>query len=345
MTGAGAPQATALIRHLKENGEKSVRIVALDMDKEAVGRFFADSFHTIPPAGKEGYKEGLFSVLQKEKPDALLNVSGADVRFIAPMAPEIETLGIKCICSNAEAVRIADNKYELYQLAETLADVETPEYRSPNSLEEFVNAAHEMGYPERDLCFKPHIGKGSRGFRVLTERFDRRDLLLNHKPTARYMSLAEFESIFSESNDFPDLLLMEMAEGEEIDAMTIAYKGEALLTTCKTRESHRWGVIDRGEHVHRPVVEKAVEAIVRAIPLGFNNSLQFIDNKVIEINPRTSTFIYQDDLNEPWLAVKLGLGLITPDELRAYRKNIKMGRRMVRYMDQVFFEPGGTWSQ
>ena len=61
-------------------------------------------------------------------------------------------------------------------------------------------------------------------------------------------------------------------------------------------------------------------------------------DQIIEINPRPSTFIYQDDLNEPYLAIKLALKEISHDEIRAYDIRIRYGRRMVRYMDQVFWE-------
>jgi hypothetical protein len=137
---------------------------------------------------------------------------------------------------------------------------------------------------------------------------------------------------------------MEVASGEECDVMTIAYKGEALLTTVKSRESHRWGVIDRGELIDRPELVRSTEQIIRRIPLSYNISIQFIGGKLIEINPRTSTFIYQDDLNEPWLAIKLALGLISPSEVRQYQSRIRYGRRMVRFMDQIFFNPDGTWA-
>lgn len=344
MTGGGAPQAPTLIRHLRENGERPVSIVAMDMNPEACGRWMADGFYQIPPAGTEGYKERLIEVIQKEAPDALLNVCGTDVLFIAPMKDELEALGLVVIGSDAGAVEIANDKFKLFSTLKGVEGVEVPEFTSPGSLEEFVSTASEMGYPERDLCFKPHVSKGSRGFRILSERFDRRDLLLNHKPTALYMTLDEFRSIFSSSKDFPELLLMEVAAGEEIDLMTIAYQGEALLTTCKTRESHRWGVIDRGELVERPELEESAERVVRAIGLSYNISIQYIGSKVIEINPRTSTFIYQEDLNEPWLAVKLALGLIEPNEVREHRSRIRYGRRMVRFMDQIFFDPDGEWS-
>ena len=62
------------------------------------------------------------------------------------------------------------------------------------------------------------------------------------------MTLDDFVSIFRDAPDFPKLLLMEVATGEEVDLMTLAHDGQALLTTCKSRESNRWGVIDRGSY-------------------------------------------------------------------------------------------------
>ena len=40
---------------------------------------------------------------------------------------------------------------------------------------------------------------------------------------------------------------------------------------------------------------------------------------MIEINPRISTIVYQEDLNLPYLGVKRALGEISDDELRALR--------------------------
>jgi carbamoyl-phosphate synthase large subunit len=345
VTAGGAPQAATLIRHLQNNGEREVSIVAVDMNEEVIGRFLADAFYTIPAAGSLGYRERIVEIVRKEKPDAFLNACGADVPCIASYAKELEALGTRVLVSDPVALETANNKFKLYSVLEKTEGVSVPEFKSPSTLDEFVAMAYEMGYPERDLCFKPHIAKGSRGFRILSEKFDRRDLLLNHKPTARYMNLAEFQSIFQNtSDDFPKLLLMEHLTGEECDLMTIAYNGEALLTTVKSRESHRWGIIDRGELISRPDIEQAAGNIIRRIPLQFNISIQFIGGKVLEINPRTSTFIFADNLNEPWIAVKLALGLITPDEVKAYQDMIPYGRRMVRFMDQVFFDQAGKWT-
>ena len=344
MTGGGAPQSPTLIRHLKENGEMNVYIIALDMNNEAVGRFLADKFYQIPKAGSEGYQEKIMDIIIKEKPDAFLNVSGHDVVYIAHMKSDIEAIGTKVLASDPEAIEIANNKFLLYKTLSKVPGVKVPEFRNPSNLNEFIKMAEEMGYPHKNLCFKPHVSKGSRGFRILSEKIDRIDLLLNHKPTSIYMSMDEFKNIFSRADKFPQLLLMEVVEGEECDLMTIAYNGETLLTTVKSRESHRWGVIDKGELIDRPELVESASRIIKQIPLSYNISIQFIGGKVIEINPRTSTFIYQDDLNEPWLAIKLALEMITPEEVKEYQRKINFGRRMIRFMDQIFFDPDESWS-
>ena len=51
-----------------------------------------------------------------------------------------------------------------------------------------------------------------------------------------------------------------------------------------------------------------------------------------------SKIIFDDDFNEPWLAIKLALKMITPEEVRAFQQNIPFGRRMIRYMDQIFYK-------
>jgi len=59
---------------------------------------------------------------------------------------------------------------------------------------------------------------------------------------------------------------------------------------------------------------------------------------VIEVNPRISTIVYQEDLNLPWLAVKRALGEISDDELRTLRPRVQPGRTALRFFEQVEFD-------
>ncbi|HZB22788.1 MAG TPA: hypothetical protein VE444_02990, partial [Gaiellaceae bacterium] len=62
---------------------------------------------------------------------------------------------------------------------------------------------------------------------------------------------------------------------------------------------------------------------------------QLVGEHVIEINPRISTIVYQDDLNLPYLGVKHALGEIGDEELAAHAGRVRPTRRALRYFDQV----------
>jgi len=321
----------------KEIKERKISIVAVDMDGDAIGRFLAERFYRVPPADHEEYLGAMREVVEKENVDVFYVVSSAEILRIAENKSEFEKLGCCVVASSPDSIRKASDKYKLYKTLRESTDVPIPEFYYPKDLHEFLRYAEELGYPERRVCFKPHRSKGSRGFRILDATIDRRDLLLNHKPESTFMSLDEFAEIFGDA-DFPELIVMEFAEGPHYDAMCLADEGINLLTTVKTREASRWGVITKGELVFKPGLSKICDKIVEAMGLSYNVGLQFIGDRIIEINPRPSTFIYQDDLNEPYLAIKLALKEISHDEIRAYETKIRYGRRMVRYMDQIFWE-------
>lgn len=342
LTATGAPGCSTLIRKLKNNGEREIEIVAADMNYDVIGRFWGDKFYQVPPADDPQYIPAIEEIIRKEKPDVFFPVSSAEVLSVSKFKEKFESLGCKVMVSDFEAIEIAINKYKVYTILRE-NNIPVPEFYYPKSLDDFVKIAEEMGYPKRKLCFKPHISKGGRGFRILDESISRKNLLLKHKPESKYMSLKEFIEIFKNEKEFPDFVLMEVVEGPEYDAMALCYKGDTLLTTVKTREQSRWGIITLGELVYKPEIIELVEKIISVIPLSYNISLQFISKKLIEINPRTSTYIYQPDLNEPYLALKLCLGEIDKEEVRSYQSKLRYGRRMLRYMDQIFWDKNGEY--
>ena len=60
---------------------------------------------------------------------------------------------------------------------------------------------------------------------------------------------------------------------------------------------------------------------------------------MIEVNPRISTIVYQEDLNIPYLGVKHALGEISAEELAKLRARVRPGRTALRYFDQLEWGP------
>jgi hypothetical protein len=80
------------------------------------------------------------------------------------------------------------------------------------------------------------------------------------------------------------------------------------------------------------------DKLVRELAIEWFFNIQLVGEHVIEINPRISTIVYQDDLNLPYLGVKRALGEISDDELVALRSRVRPGRTSLRYFDQVDFD-------
>jgi carbamoyl-phosphate synthase large subunit len=340
LTACGCPGASTLIKMLKNNGERKIEIIGTDMDEEAVGRFLADKFYRVPSGKSKEYLPKMLEIVKKERPDIVFPESSHEVYPLACNKERFEAPGTKILVSDPEPIEVSNNKYKMYETLRRKTNIDLPKYISVESLNEFLSGIERLGYPENRVIFKPHIGKGSRGVRVLDPKADRKEMLMQKKPISKYMSLQEFEEIFSEEEDFPKLLVMEFLEGMEMTTDSIAMKGRELLTTVKTVEQARWGVIVRGELVERNDLVEQTRNILRAIPLSYCVNIQFIGGKLIEINPRVSTLIYQKDLIAPYLAVKLALGELGEEDIMKYGERIDYGRRMVRYMDQVFHKGG-----
>ena len=77
------------------------------------------------------------------------------------------------------------------------------------------------------------------------------------------------------------------------------------------------------------------DRIVAELEIEHFFNIQLVGDHVIEINPRISTIVYQEDLNLPYLGVKRALGEISADELVALRSRIRPGRTALRYFDQL----------
>jgi hypothetical protein len=75
--------------------------------------------------------------------------------------------------------------------------------------------------------------------------------------------------------------------------------------------------------------------IAAALELDHFFNIQLVGDAVIEINPRISTVVYQENLNLPYLGIKLALGELSEPDLASYADLVRPTRRALRYFDQV----------
>jgi hypothetical protein len=80
------------------------------------------------------------------------------------------------------------------------------------------------------------------------------------------------------------------------------------------------------------------------VELGIEHffNIQLVGDHVIEVNPRISTIVYQEDLNLPYLGVKEALGEISRAELSELAARVRPTRRALRYFDQVEWDDASS---
>ncbi|MBA3347724.1 MAG: ATP-dependent carboxylate-amine ligase, partial [Actinobacteria bacterium] len=83
VSACGAPGAAALLRGLRENGERPVRLVGTDMGERAIGKHLCDAFHLVPAGSDPGFADAILDVVEREGVDVVLPQSSFDLEGLA----------------------------------------------------------------------------------------------------------------------------------------------------------------------------------------------------------------------------------------------------------------------
>jgi carbamoyl-phosphate synthase large subunit len=330
LSASGAPGSARLIRALHENGERTVRIVGTDMSDRAIGKHLCDAFHVVPPGSSPDYPDAILELVESEGVDLVLPQSSFDLEALSATR---ERFPVPVLVSSPQTVHRSNDKAESYALLQRIG-VPTVEFRRVAGARQVEAAARELGYPERPVCFKPVFSSGSRGFRILDPTVDRAHQLLHERPGSVAMRLEEALELLPEEGG-TELLVMELATGGERTIDGIADGRRVVLGHPKTREAMRAGLAMYFVTLADDGLMEMADTIVRELEIEWFFNIQLVGEHVIEVNPRISTVVYQEDLNLPWLGVKRALGELSDEELATMRTLVRPGRSALRFFDQV----------
>ena len=161
VSASGAPGTAALLRAFRENGEREVRLVGTDRSERSVGRHLCDAFHLVPSGSDPGFVDAMLEIVARESVDVVLPQSSFDLQALSEQRDRFD---VPVLVSPPDAIRRSNDKAESYALLHRIG-VPAPAFRRVRGAAEVDEAARELGYPDRPVCFKPVFSSGSRGFR------------------------------------------------------------------------------------------------------------------------------------------------------------------------------------
>jgi carbamoyl-phosphate synthase large subunit len=266
MTGGGAPGAPGILKCLKQ--ESSFHITVADANPGATGRYLNKNFENIPLANDDSFPGTVLSICREKNIHVLLPLVTRELIPLSQHLEEFEQAGVKLLVSSTASLEIANNKSRLYEFLQWRG-MSIPEFRVVETVDQFETAVKELGYPAKQVCFKPSVSNGSRGFRIISEQVNELDLLLNHKPASTYITFQDAVRILS-SGMFPELLISEYLPGEEFSVDCLAQGGESILIVPRLRTKMINGISVQGEFVKEENIIAYCRQIISELQLHGN---------------------------------------------------------------------------
>lgn len=262
LTGAGGAVIPGLIEHLRSSG---YRVFAADMDRYAVGLYFADQGFVIPAGASHDFLPVLREIcLQNE-----INVVVPLVDEELLSASALESDGVIVLLPRQEFVSVCLDKYLLMQHLEA-ANIPAPNTRLAGT------GLETLTFP---LVIKPRRGRGSRGLGIVKSEKELELFLKNSAYSAE------------------DLIVQEYIDGTEFTVSVVVWRDGEVQAVVPKEVVLKRGITHLAVTRRSSEIERVCHEIQEKLRADgpFNVQLRINRNTgkatTFEINPRFSTTI------------------------------------------------------
>lgn len=343
ITAGGAPFMPGLVKALRANGERKIRIIGVDMCGDPTANQMTDGFFVVPGADDENYIDEILKICRQENVDIVLPFMSKELLKFHSRKDDFTKIGTIVSLSDPQSIGISNNKLKLYEYLRSHG-VETPRFCPVREAADLDKAFSCLGYPDKPVCIKAAESSGSRGIRVVDTSKSRYDLLFHEKPSSLFISFEELKEILSERETIPEMFSMEYLPGSEYSVDVLAQQGETLYIAGRKSEVvnasiQQDALICRDEKAYQICRE-----IIKLLEMDGTVNFDFKydgDGKpvLMEINPRISATMAVHaaaGVNFPYLRIKQ----LLKEELPS--AEIHYGVRMKRRYIEMYADENGN---
>jgi carbamoyl-phosphate synthase large subunit len=329
----------SLCKCLRNNGEREVRIVGVDMNKGGIGPYIANVFYQVPPRKDPTYLDTILDICKKDKIDVYYALGEEEAIAASKNKLAFDNIGTKVLTPGTpEMLSIATNKcrWHDYFVEQCIPHANL---RNVDSFDNITKAAYELGYPDRDIVFKPAVSKGGRGARIITSK----NLAQEYYSTIQNepkMSLESFVKMLAplDRNNFLPLLAMEYLTGTFYSVDVLSQSGNVLYAIPKIRLSGSASNTINGQVDLNPYAISLAAMACRVFSFSYMQNYEMKLNDrgqpmIYDINPRGGASVAlcaAAGANIAYHAVKMAIGERIP------HVEIKDKMRMLRFYDEYY---------
>jgi len=233
LTCANSQVGPAVLSLMQQHPDHDVRIIggAAGNLSNGLGPKYCDAFHELPMGAATEYWSAVCAVIEKEDIDLIFPGSDEEALVLSKHAGDLSERNCKVACSSHEACIIASDKLTLVTRLET-SGIPVGRYASPQKSSDIVRFAKACGYPDNEVVIKPRFGRGSRGFRVLSEKANEYNAFCNG--LKGYATLEQIEALFLQYPEHvSEYILMEYLPGDKYSSDMLVSRGNAVCTVIR----------------------------------------------------------------------------------------------------------------
>jgi carbamoyl-phosphate synthase large subunit len=336
---AGRPTHPSLLKCLRDNGEREVRIVGVDISADGLAPNIVDKFYQVPPRKDPAYLETILTICRKEAIDVYYALGEEEAIAAAERISDFSAVNTSVITpGTAEMLGISTNKCRWHDYFNQQG-IPHANYRNLYSSDALEAAAHQLGYPSEDIFIKPAISKGGRGARVITSKNIAEEYFTDRSAEPR-MSLESFINLLRPlpPEKFVPLLMMEYLPGTYYSIDVLSKNGQPYYVIPKIRIEGTASNTSVGQvDLNSATIDLATKAC-RAFNFSYLQNYEMKLNKqnqpmIYDINPRGGASLAlcaAAGANIAYYAVKMAVGEEVP------LKQIKDKVKMIRFYDELY---------
>lgn len=114
LSACGAQFAPGMVRCLKDNGERNIRVIGIDMHYDATLEGLYDGIYEVPAASDSKYIDTILKICRQENVEVVLPFMSAELIPILDRIEDFDKLGIKVAIGDRHSIEITTNKYKFY---------------------------------------------------------------------------------------------------------------------------------------------------------------------------------------------------------------------------------------
>lgn len=332
ISACGAQFAPGLVNCLKDNGERNIRIIGIDMHYDHTLDTLYDGIYEVPRARDNHYIDRIIEICKKEEVNVVLPFMSAELIPLLDRMEDFEKIGVKVAVGDRKSIEITTNKYSFYAFLKKNG-LAVPKFAPVRKAADLKKACEAVGYPDFPVCVKATELSGSRGIRLIDQSKSRFDILFGEKPNSFFTTFEDLQDTLNERDEMPEMMAMEYLPGEEGSVDLIANRGEIVYMSYRESNVNLASIPQEATLKYNAEAFQIARDVVKSLGMTGSADFDFKYDRdghpvLMEINPRiaaTMQIFKEGGLNLPYLRIKQLLGEKLPKVEIQY--GVKMKRR------------------